>query len=71
MGCQHTHAAITTSIPARTFGEFGKTSIPVLNPTEPADERQQVNGSVLIYPRQREGLKSLEEDDIDGIVLIV
>ena len=30
----------------RTFGEFGKTSIPVLNPAEPTSERQQADRSV-------------------------
>ena len=47
MGWQHTHIpAVTTSLPVRKFGEFGKTSIPILNPAEPTSERQQVNGPV-------------------------
>ena len=38
--------AVTTSLPARKFGGFGKTSIPILNPAGPMSERQQVDGSV-------------------------
>ena len=38
--------ALTTSLPARKFSGFGKTSILMLNPAGPTSERQQVNGSV-------------------------
>ena len=44
MGWQHTKIlAVTTSLPARKFGGFGKTSILILNPAGQTNERQQVN----------------------------
>ena len=47
MGWQHTKiTAVTTSLPARKFGKFGKTSILILNPAGQTSERQQVNESV-------------------------
>ena len=47
MGWQHTKIpAVTTSLPARKSGGFGKTFIPILNPAGPTSERQQMNGLV-------------------------